>query len=75
MGIQAGLEFMTKERPMICLATAHPAKFGDAVQKAIGKEPELPPALAELSGAESRCVTLDADTRVIKEYMQENINE
>lgn len=74
VGIRAGQEFMIPERPMICLATAHPAKFGDAVKKAIGKEPELPPALAGLTEAESRCVTLDANTKVIKEYMQENIS-
>jgi threonine synthase len=31
--------------PVVCLATAHPAKFNDAVRDAIGKEPEYPPAL------------------------------
>ena len=34
--------------PMICLATAHPAKFPDAVEQAIGIRPELPEHLADL---------------------------
>jgi threonine synthase len=34
--------------PMITLATAHPAKFPDAVEAAIGRRPALPPRMAEL---------------------------
>ncbi len=73
VGIKAGQEFMSRERPMICLATAHPAKFGDAVLKAIGTVPALPPALAGLSEEDNRCVLLDADTEQIKSYMQEHV--
>jgi len=34
--------------PVVALATAHPAKFPDAVQTATGVRPELPPHLADL---------------------------
>ena len=34
--------------PMVCLATAHPAKFPDAVEAAIGVRPALPDHLADL---------------------------
>jgi threonine synthase len=34
--------------PMVCLGTAHPAKFPDAVEAAIGIRPPLPPHLADL---------------------------
>ena len=34
--------------PMICLATAHPAKFPDAVEQATGVRPPLPAHLADL---------------------------
>jgi threonine synthase len=34
--------------PVICLATAHPAKFPDAVEAATGERPVLPPRLADL---------------------------
>jgi threonine synthase len=34
--------------PMVCMATAHPAKFPDAVEAATGVRPPLPEAMAEL---------------------------
>jgi len=73
VGVRAGLEFRETGRPMICLATAHPAKFGEAVRKAIGMEPPLPPALSGLSEKDSRCVVLEADTSSIKTYMEEHV--
>ncbi len=69
VGVRAGLTFRSEKRPMICLATAHPAKFGEAVHEATGLDPELPPALAELADRESRCEVLDADPEVIKAYI------
>ena len=36
--------------PLACLATAHPAKFGAAVEAATGHPVELPPRLAALEG-------------------------
>jgi threonine synthase len=47
--------------PMICLATAHPAKFPDAVEQAIGQRPELPAHLADLFDRTESCETLPAD--------------
>ena len=40
--------------PIIAAATAHPAKFPDAVQRATGQRPPLPPALADLYEREER---------------------
>uniref|UniRef100_UPI004055D68B threonine synthase n=1 Tax=Candidatus Electronema sp. TaxID=2698783 RepID=UPI004055D68B len=71
VGVKAALE-LKEERPVVCLATAHPAKFGDAVRKAIGKEVELPPALAGLSQLESRCELMDADAALIREHLRTN---
>lgn len=71
VGVRAGQE-LKKDRPMVCLATAHPAKFGDAVCKATGKEVELPPALAELATKESRCEVMDADVDLIREYVRDH---
>ena len=36
------------ERPVVCMATAHPAKFPDAVEQATGVRPALPDHLADL---------------------------
>ncbi len=69
IGVRAGQE-LQEDRPMICLATAHPAKFGDAVQKAVNQDVELPPALAGLANMEKRCEHLDADVDKIRQYVQ-----
>jgi threonine synthase len=62
------------DRPTaICLATAHPAKFGAAVRDAIGIEAPPPPSLQGLMEKETRCTVLDADSDVIKEYMEQAI--
>ena len=37
-----------RETPLVALATAHPAKFPEAVERATGVSPALPPALADL---------------------------
>ncbi|WP_456386171.1 threonine synthase [Desulfolithobacter sp.] len=71
VGVRAARE-LGGERPVVCLATAHPAKFGDAVKKAIGTEPELPPALADLESRESRCEILDADTEKVRNFIREH---
>ncbi len=72
VGVKAAQELRDPARPIVCLATAHPAKFGGAVTKAIGSEPPLPPALAELEGRESRCEVLDAEIEVIKGFVAQN---
>ena len=72
VGVCAGREFRDAVRPMVCLATAHPAKFGEAVTMAIGRAPELPPSLAALREEDSRCEILDADIGQIKAYLMEH---
>ena len=69
VGVRAGLDLRGTDSELVCLATAHPAKFGDAVGRAIGREPELPPALAGLAGRESRCRVLPAEIGAIKEFV------
>ncbi|WP_457573724.1 threonine synthase [Desulfolithobacter sp.] len=71
VGVRAARE-VGEQRPVVCLATAHPAKFGDAVKKAIGTEPELPPPLADLESRESRCEILDADTEQVRNFIREH---
>ncbi len=59
-------------QPVVCLATAHPAKFPDAVRKATGREPERPVAMRGLENLPSRCRILPADVEIIKKYVSEN---
>lgn len=55
--------------PMICLATAHAAKFPDAVEQAIGLRPDLPEHLADLFDRPERCDALPADLAALQAYV------
>ncbi len=71
-GVKAGKELAGGDYPVICLATAHPAKFPDAVNQAIGKDPDRPASLDGLEARERRCEVIDADTAAVKSYLSEN---
>jgi threonine synthase len=55
--------------PMISLATAHPAKFPDAVEAAIGIRPALPPRLADLFDRPERFDSLPNDLDAVRSYI------
>lgn len=56
--------------PVVALATAHPAKFGDAVARATGQEPALPPGLAERASGEERYAVIAADKAAVIERVR-----
>jgi threonine synthase len=56
--------------PKIVLATAHPAKFPDAVEAATGIRPTLPPALADLYDRQERCDELPNDLTKVQDYVR-----
>ena len=56
--------------PMVALATAHPAKFPDAVEAATGVRPGLPDHLADLHERPERLTDLPADLAVIEDYVR-----
>ena len=56
--------------PMVCLATAHPAKFPDAVEKATNVHPELPPSLSDLYEREERYQILPNDADAVKGFVR-----
>ncbi|HEX2580805.1 MAG TPA: threonine synthase [Dongiaceae bacterium] len=64
---QAGIP---AEIPIIALATAHPAKFSQAVKKALGREPPMPEALAALTDLPERYVTLANDSRSLTDFVR-----
>jgi len=53
----------------ITLATAHPAKFPDAVKKATGVHPALPEHVADLFDREERIVNLPNDLQAIEAFV------
>jgi len=59
--------------PMITLATAHPAKFPDAVHAATGERPELPARMADLFERPERVTRVANDLHALKQIVQERI--
>jgi threonine synthase len=66
VGIRAGRDMLTEPAPLVTLATAHPAKFPDAIRAAIGREAALPPQLAWMMAAPERYITLQDDLATIE---------
>ncbi|KQN92567.1 threonine synthase [Sphingomonas sp. Leaf231] len=58
--------------PMVTLATAHPAKFGDAVERSTGIRPVLPARVGDLFERTERYVTLDATYEAVSGYVAEH---
>ncbi len=57
--------------PMITLATAHPAKFPDAVEAATGIRPGLPPRMADLFDRPERVTRVANDLQAIEKIVME----
>ena len=61
-------------RPWSPLATAHPAKFPDAVRQAgYPQDPELPPHMADLFEREERFTVLDNDQAAVQQFIAGHI--
>ena len=58
--------------PMITLATAHPAKFPDAVEKASGLRPGLPPRMANLYDLPERVSRIANDLGALETFIRDN---
>ena len=54
--------------PLICLATAHPAKFVQAIEDAVGETPRHP-VIDALEGAETRCESIPADVEAVRDRL------
>ena len=61
--------------PLVCISTAHPAKFPDAVEAATGTRPTLPPRLADLQGRRERCEVLPNDLGAVSDFVARRMAE
>jgi threonine synthase len=68
-----GLRVARGRGDVVCLATAHPAKFNEAVREAIGREAEPPPSLQGLMDKETRCALLDASEDAIRAHIRDTL--
>jgi threonine synthase len=56
--------------PVVCLATAHPAKFPDAVERATGVRPPLPAHLADLYDRTEHVDRLPVDLQKVQAFVR-----
>lgn len=70
VGIAAARRQHTDGIPVVTLATAHPAKFPDAVEAATGKRPGAPSRLEEKLGADERFDILENDYDALAAFIE-----
>jgi threonine synthase len=58
------------ETPVVALATAHPSKFPEAVERATGLRPKLPPHLADLLDRKERFTVLPNDVGAVETFIR-----
>lgn len=58
--------------PLVTLATAHPAKFRDAVERATGTRPSLPTRVGDLFQREEKFVELPGEYEAVADYISQN---
>jgi len=68
-GLKVGLEHREPGVPLICMETAQPAKFEDAIREALGIDPVRPAELADLESLPQKKHVMDADVHAIKQYI------
>ncbi len=57
--------------PVVTLATAHPAKFSDAVERATGIRPSLPARVGDLFAREEHYTELPGDYEAVRDFVSE----
>jgi len=69
IGVAAAEACREPGTPVITLATAHPAKFPDAVERATGVRPPLPEHVADLFERTERIVSLPNDLAAVENFV------
>ena len=70
VGIAIAEQYQRDEVPMVAVATAHPAKFVEAVEQALPHTPNHHPTLEALAGKETRRYDLDASEASLKTFIE-----
>ncbi|NIZ08973.1 threonine synthase [Pseudooceanicola sp. HF7] len=71
VAVKVAREMRDSHVPMVTLATAHPAKFPDAVEAASGVRPDLPPRMADLFDRPERVTRLPGDLAAVESFIRE----
>jgi len=74
-GFKVGLEHREVGVPMVCLETALPAKFEEAIREALGHDPDRPKGMENLESLPQRVEVMDNDANAIKQYIVQHAND
>ena len=70
VGLVSAARFATQGAPVVCVATAHPAKFPESVCEATGKETVRHDALEALRGRPTRRTVIQPELEAIKGFIE-----
>jgi threonine synthase len=70
VGLTVARRFAQPHVPMVTLATAHAAKFSDAVKAAAGVEPKLPQGFEAVLAKPERYVTLANSSQAVEDHIR-----
>jgi threonine synthase len=73
VGVAAAREMKAASGPVVVLATAHPAKFPEAVRRAIGMPPPVPDRLQGLQSLPERVEILSRDLPLIQDFISSRL--
>jgi len=73
-GVHVARGMEEESAPMVCLATAHAAKFPDAIERATGLRPALPPRLAALASRPERVTALAPDAAQLARFVRDRVH-
>ncbi len=68
-GLKVGLEHREPGVPLLCLETALPAKFAEAIREALGRDPEIPPGYEDLETRPQRYEVMEPDAEAVKGFI------
>lgn len=75
VGMSVAEDYLQPDCPTVCLATAHPAKFQDAIERAVGQNVAHHPTIDSLFDLETRCVNLPAERNAVVDFIRGTLQQ
>lgn len=73
VGVAVGQRNCRAHNPVICLGTAHPAKFPEAVRQALGEDVTSHPRIDAIMDLPTRCTALPAEAGSVESFIRESL--
>lgn len=74
VAVHAARQIPASATPTVILSTAHPAKFPEAVNRAIGRDPAMPAALKKVMDLPEKLECLPNDLSLLRQFISSRLN-